>query len=168
MITLLPANLDKSKGCIAEYYKKQYVRCIGWRTFVHKHGLKEGDLCLFELRKKEMRGKLVLTMLVHFEESELSDSSVRVGAAPHHGVQKEILSVSSGSDTESCSDISSRSARTLNRKQRGLSFLQCLILNFLIFYASSYTILSRILICKDQCIILLEFFVTIDMESKHI
>lgn len=85
-------------------------------------------------------------MLVHFEmkSEESNDSSVRVGGAPCHEVKKEIISISSGSDPESSSEISSRAARVpktrervcSKRKQRGTSFLCSLFLNFLIFYAS--------------------------------
>jgi B3 DNA binding domain len=131
MIILLPANLDKSKGCIARYYIKQKMRCIGWSKFVQKNRLKEGDLCLFELRKKEIRGKLFLIMLVHFEtESKQSNnSSVRGCSAPHHEVGKEIISLSSGSDSESSTDIASGAARadirerfSYKRKRGGTSF----------------------------------------------
>ncbi|KAJ3709304.1 hypothetical protein LUZ61_013009 [Rhynchospora tenuis] len=65
-VTLLPPNLDKSKGSTADYHKNKTGRRIaqGWRKFVCKNGLKEGDLCLFELRKQQNGG--VLTMVVHF------------------------------------------------------------------------------------------------------
>jgi hypothetical protein len=73
-----------------------------------------------------MRGILFLTMLVHFEtESEQSnDSSVRVGSASHHEVKKEIISLSSGSDSESSSDTSSGIAGRVcyKWKRRGTSF----------------------------------------------
>ncbi|XP_078153988.1 B3 domain-containing protein Os03g0620400-like [Carex rostrata] len=67
-ITLLPFDLDKrSKTCTANYYlKNNSCKCIGkgWRKFVCSNGLKQGDLCLFELRKHEKGG--ILTMVVHF------------------------------------------------------------------------------------------------------
>lgn len=66
-IAMLPADLDKSKGCTAKFCKAKNVRRVvsGWCRFVAKNGLKEGDLCLFELRKQEKQGTLVLTMVVH-------------------------------------------------------------------------------------------------------
>ncbi|XP_078150525.1 B3 domain-containing protein Os03g0622200-like [Carex rostrata] len=67
MITLLPANLDKrSKTCTANYLNYKNRKCIGqgWNKFACRNGLKQGDLCLFELRKQERRG--ILTMVVHF------------------------------------------------------------------------------------------------------
>jgi hypothetical protein len=155
MIVLLPANLDKSKGCIARYYIKQNVRCISWREFVQKNRLKKGDLCLFELRKKEIRGKLVLTMLVHFEtESEQSnDSSVRVHAASHHEVKKEVISLSSGSDSESSSDISYGAAERVcyKWKRRGTFFfiLFRFELLILILYASRCKLVFR----YSRCIV---------------
>ncbi|XP_078182255.1 B3 domain-containing protein Os12g0592300-like [Carex rostrata] len=66
-ITLMPADFDKrSKICTAEYYKNKCMRYIGkgWRKFVCRNGLKQGDLCLFELRKQDKEG--ILTMVVHF------------------------------------------------------------------------------------------------------
>ncbi|XP_078160146.1 B3 domain-containing protein LOC_Os12g40090-like [Carex rostrata] len=66
-ITLLAADLDKrSKRCTANYCKNKSHRYIGqgWRKFVCSNGLKQGDLCLFELRKQEKRG--ILTMIVPF------------------------------------------------------------------------------------------------------
>ncbi|XP_078150560.1 B3 domain-containing protein Os12g0592300-like isoform X2 [Carex rostrata] len=66
-ITLVPANLDKrSKTCTATYLKNKCCKYIGqgWNKFVRRNGLKQGDLCLFELRKQE-RGE-ILTMVVHF------------------------------------------------------------------------------------------------------
>ncbi|XP_078150559.1 B3 domain-containing protein Os03g0622100-like isoform X1 [Carex rostrata] len=66
-IILLPADLDKrSKTCTAKYMKNKNCKYIGqgWNKFVCINGLKEGDLCLFELRKQE-RGE-ILTMVVHF------------------------------------------------------------------------------------------------------
>lgn len=69
-IALVPADLDKrSKGCIANYRKNRNMRCIGkgWVKFVRRNRLKEGDFCLFELRKEEKKGKLFLTMVVHFD-----------------------------------------------------------------------------------------------------
>ncbi|XP_078170372.1 B3 domain-containing protein Os03g0620400-like isoform X2 [Carex rostrata] len=66
-ITLLPADLDKGSNiCTANYCKNESIRCIGkgWREFTCINGLKQGDLCLFELRKKDERG--ILTMVVHF------------------------------------------------------------------------------------------------------
>jgi B3 DNA binding domain len=69
-ITLVPADLEKrSKGCTAYYHKNKSARCIrkGWLKFVRRNGLKEGDFCLFELRKEQKQGKLLLTMVVHYE-----------------------------------------------------------------------------------------------------
>ncbi|XP_078170263.1 B3 domain-containing protein Os12g0592300-like [Carex rostrata] len=66
-ITLLPADLGKrSKACTVYYRKNNKARyiCNGWRQFVHINGLKQGDLCLFELRKQDKRG--ILIMVVHF------------------------------------------------------------------------------------------------------
>ena len=66
-ITLLPSDLDKrSKICTANYCKNESIRWIGkgWREFTRIYGLKQGDLCLFELRKQDKRG--ILTMVVHF------------------------------------------------------------------------------------------------------
>ncbi|XP_078170397.1 B3 domain-containing protein LOC_Os12g40090-like [Carex rostrata] len=68
-IILVPANLDKRNNtCTANYCfkNKKMVRYIGkgWRQFVRENELKQGDLCLFELRKQDKRG--ILTMVVHF------------------------------------------------------------------------------------------------------
>ncbi|XP_078172668.1 B3 domain-containing protein Os12g0592300-like [Carex rostrata] len=65
-ITLLFADLDKrSDICTASYSKTKTTRFIsgGWREFVSKNRLKQGNLCLFELRKKDKQGSL--TMVVH-------------------------------------------------------------------------------------------------------
>jgi B3 DNA binding domain len=69
-ITLVPADLEKrSKGCTAAFHKNKSMRCIGkgWPKFAQGNGLKEGDFCLFELRKEQKQGKLLLTMVVHFD-----------------------------------------------------------------------------------------------------
>ncbi|XP_078150524.1 B3 domain-containing protein Os12g0592300-like [Carex rostrata] len=65
-ITLVPANLDKrSKTCTATYMKNKNGKYMGqgWNKFACRNALKQGDLCLFELRKQERRG--ILTMVVH-------------------------------------------------------------------------------------------------------
>ncbi|XP_078169436.1 B3 domain-containing protein Os03g0619600-like [Carex rostrata] len=57
----------RSNICTAEYRKTKTRRYIsrGWREFVCKNGLKQGDLCLLELRKPDKCGNL--TMAVHFD-----------------------------------------------------------------------------------------------------
>jgi B3 DNA binding domain len=69
-IALATADLEKrSKGCTAYCYKNRNAGFIsvGWPKFVRRNGLKEGDFCLFELRKEQKQGKLLLTMVVHFD-----------------------------------------------------------------------------------------------------
>ncbi|XP_078182253.1 B3 domain-containing protein Os03g0622100-like [Carex rostrata] len=66
-ITLLPADSDKRNSVTANYnLRKEKVGCIskGWCQFARINGLKQGDLCLFELRKQDKQGNL--TMVVHF------------------------------------------------------------------------------------------------------
>lgn len=67
-INLVPADLDnRNKICSANYYKtKSMMRYIGpgWRKFGCRNELKQGDLCLFELKKQEKPE--ILTMVVHF------------------------------------------------------------------------------------------------------
>ena len=66
-ITLLPADSDKRNSVTANYnLRNEKVGCIskGWCQFARINGLKQGDLCLFELRKQDKQGNL--TMVVHF------------------------------------------------------------------------------------------------------
>ncbi|KAJ1690151.1 hypothetical protein LUZ63_014306 [Rhynchospora breviuscula] len=69
-ISLQLAN--KEKVFCARYMcssgNRHYIG-YGWRDFVQEYKLKEGNLCLFEVRKLDQRGKFVIVAHVHPREN---------------------------------------------------------------------------------------------------
>jgi B3 DNA binding domain len=153
----------------------------GWKQFVAANNIVKNDslvfiydgnssfkVLIFDPCGCEKAASYFATKMEMFSE-ESDDSSIRVGAVPHHEAKKEIICLSSGSDTEFSSEIPSRSARvgmnmtggslSCKRKQRGTYIVFICCLSSLILFMQQHRFLcmnrtSSILYATKEILIL--------------